>query len=264
VVGLPPESARRSSSSSRGNAQQTVTAAMELQATVDSSPGRRGGHSASWGGTMPLPNEDDDELPLDTPQPRPTVCTGYKTKSSLEQARLAADAAHARHQIDYQNFGGDYHFPNTRKAAAMSQSLDDDYSEARWGPQPELSYATRNQGKLNQRSPGRGRGSPAVAAASSSERRTRRSHERMTGHGTHISISAAIEGSEEGSEAAAAAAAAATSAPPASHVDHRWHKGSRAGREGPLHRGERLPTPLYDDVSISTFAKPLSQKHAPI
>ena len=71
-----------------------------------------------------------------------------------------------------------------------------------------------------------------------------RARERITGTGTHISISLPAE---EGGM------------PDASATRH-----LKAGRSGPIHRGGRIPTPLYDSISVQTFAKPLSMKRAPV
>ena len=223
--------------------------------------------------------EDEEKKARMTPE-HEKVCSGIKTKSALEASRKAADVAMAEHQINYNNFGGKYEFPNSLKSQYKRESkrkerrrlereqrrsqssaaaidygttgsaphgdseicVDDtlgstESTQVKWqdeADEQQQSYShagSSSKDYAHYLQGGRGRSGGSVG-------------ERITGTGTHISISMSAE--KGGLDDTSATR----------HL--------KAGRAGPVHRGGRLPTPLYDSISVQTFAKPLSMKRDPV
>jgi hypothetical protein len=197
---------------------------------------------------------------LETVRPREQASSGLLTKSQLEAARRSADIEQGVYMNDYTNFGGDYHYPNSLKAKTKRRSR-----------------AQRTQGDLSECSRSSHRDSSAASSQGSSgqamyederwgakpvDRVPSAQRDRVTGYGTHISIypqrdkaaSPVFVGDDTTS-------ARRRSRQPAAQLQHSQ---SKAGRDGPLHRGGRLPSPLFDDISVSTFAKPLSETRAAV
>ncbi len=187
------------------------------------------------------------ESDLDTVQQLSPHTSGCKTKSELLGARKQEITSLATHYLDYENFGGDYHFPNAQREVRKreAESADRGRRSSRvqgsqrsgeWrtasfdpalGPPPSSTYGSQSRSKGGAN---RGQGS--------SKNGSRKPMPRVQGCGTHIQI---------------------FSDPEAEAVV----PGAKAGRDGPVFQGGRLPTPLYDSISVATFAKPLEGQRTP-
>lgn len=213
------------------------------------------------------------ESDLDTvPQLSPHT-TGCKTRSELLGTRKDEATRLATHYLDYDNFGGDFHFPNAQREVRKRQvaaatavatnvsgtdtaaSRDNSTERGRrggrtqgqsrageWrtasfdpahGPPPSTPYSSRLQGKSATKQE---RQQHVVGGGG--KLKTLRSRPRVQGCGTHIQISA-----QPDAEASV--------------------QGAKAGRDGPMFQGGRLPTPLYNSTSVATFATPLEGQRTP-
>ena len=161
---------------------------------------------------------------LDTVRALEPSSSGWGTKSELVGARKEEIHKLAEHYLDYENFGGDYCFPNSLKEKRKGEKRREAASGRRASgePSPERvqAYAPRS-------------GPPGKAKRAS----------RITGTGTHVTIFSTPD----------------PDVSPETYV----REGAKAGRDGPIYQGGRIPTPLYNDVSVATFSKPLEGQRTP-
>jgi|EP01046_Picozoa_sp_COSAG06_P004737 hypothetical protein len=202
--------------------------------------------------------EKDDmsqcESDLDTVQQLSPHTSGYKTKSELYGARKQEITRLATHYLDYENFGGDYHFPNAqreveKKKNMLAEEEQRHYTEAGSARSSGGGGGARRTASfdpaLGPSSPSRGKSiyqqqmqqqqQQSGGGNSSSKPRARA---RVQGCGTHLKIFTEPEADP-------------------------LVPGAKAGRDGPIFQGGRLPTPLYDSISVATFAKPLEGQRTP-
>ena len=177
------------------------------------------------------------ESDLDTVQQLSPHTSGFGTKSELLGARKQEITRLATHYLDYQHFGGDYHFPNAQREVKKRQAAEEEEA-ARSGRRSERGQADKRSGEWRSATFDPALGHSPVRGQGRGVNRSPAPRPRVQGCGTHIQIFAQPE----------AAAVVA---------------GAKAGRDGPVFQGGRLPTPLYDSISVSTFAKPLEGQRSP-
>ncbi len=190
------------------------------------------------------------ESDLDTVQQLSPHTSGCKTKSELLGARKQEITNLATHYLDYENFGGDYHFPNAQREVRKREAAESEAADR--GRRSSRGQGSRRSGEWRTASFDPALGPPRSASYGSQARSKSVPHQgqssskisaqkprpRVQGCGTHIQI---------------------FSDPEAEAVV----PGAKAGRDGPVFQGGRLPTPLYDSISVATFAKPLEGQRTP-
>ena len=177
------------------------------------------------------------ESDLDTVQQLSPHTSGYKTKSELLGARKQEMTSLATHYLDYRHFGGDYHFPNAQREVRKRQAAEEE-AAARSGRRSERGQGDKRSGEWRSATFDPALGPSPVQGQGRGVNRSPAPRPRVQGCGTHIQIFAQPE-----AEAVV--------------------PGAKAGRDGPVFQGGRLPTPLYDSISVSTFAKPLEGQRTP-